>query len=71
MSPWTFTSDDGRFEMDFEPIMDRASCTDFKVLVSDQHQLFGKFTGKAILDDGTVIEIKDFLGFAEKVHNKW
>ena len=71
MSPWTFTSDDGRFEMDFEPIMDRASCTDFKVLVSDQHQVFGKFTGKAILDDGTVIEIKDFLGFAEKVHNKW
>lgn len=71
MSPWTFTSDDGRFEMDFIPIMDRAACTDFKVLLSDQHQVFGKFTGKAVLDDGTVIEIKDFLGFAEKVHNKW
>ena len=26
---------------------------------------------KAILDDGTVLEIKDFTGFAEKVHNKW
>ncbi len=71
MSPWTFTSDDGRFEMDFVPIMDRASCTDVKLIKSDQHQVFGKFTGKAILDDGTVIEIKDFLGFAEKVHNKW
>lgn len=71
MKPWTFTSDDGRFEMDFVPIMDRAACTDFKVLCSDQHQVFGKFTGKAVLDDGTVIEIKDFLGFAEKVHNKW
>ena len=71
MSPWTFTSDDGRFEMDFEPIMDRAALADFKILVSDQHQVFGKFTGKAILDDGTVIEVKDFLGFAEKVHNKW
>ncbi len=71
MSPWTFTSDDGRFEMDFLPVLDRASNTDFIVLGSNQHQVFGKFSGKAILDDGTVIEIKDFMGFAEKVMNKW
>ncbi len=71
MSPWTFTSDDGRFEMDFVPVMDRASNTDFVVLGSDQHQVFGKFTGEAVLDDGTVIEIRDFMGFAEKVMNKW
>lgn len=71
MSPWTFTSDDGRFEMDFIPIIDRAACTDVKVICSDQHQVFGRFTGKAVLDDGKEINIKDFLGFAEKVHNKW
>ncbi|MCR4789819.1 MAG: DUF2804 domain-containing protein [Treponemataceae bacterium] len=69
--PWTFTSNDGRFEMKFQPIIDRNACIDFKILCSDQHQVFGKFTGKAILDDGKVIEIKDFFGFAEKVHNKW
>ncbi|MBQ2004283.1 MAG: DUF2804 domain-containing protein, partial [Peptococcaceae bacterium] len=71
LKPWTFTSSDGRFEMDFEPIMDRAACTDLKVIISDQHQIFGKFTGKMILDDGSAIELKDFLGFAEKVRNKW
>ena len=71
MSPWTFTSDDGRFEMDFKPILDRAACTDFKILCSDQHQVFGLFSGKAVLDDGKAVEVKDFLGFAEKVHNKW
>lgn len=71
MDPWTFTSDDGRFEMDFVPIIDRASNTDFKILCSKQHQVFGKFTGKAVLDDGTVLELKDFFGFAEKVFNKW
>ena len=71
LSPWTFTSDDGRFEMEFVPILDRASCTDFKVLKSDQHQVFGRFTGKAVLDDGRVVEVRDFLGFAEKVMNKW
>ena len=51
--------------------MDRAACTDLKVIISDQHQIFGKFTGKMILDDGSAIELKDFLGFAEKVRNKW
>jgi len=71
MSPWTFTSDDGRFEMDFVPVLDRASCTDVKLIKSDQHQVFGLFTGKAVLDDGRVIEVKDFPGFAEKVENKW
>jgi hypothetical protein len=35
------------------------------------HQVFGLFSGKAILDDGTEIIIKDRLGFAEKVRNKW
>ena len=71
LKPWTFTSSDSRFEMDFTPILDRAACTDVKLIKSDQHQVFGYFTGKAVLDDGTVIEIKDFLGFAEKVENKW
>lgn len=71
LSPWTFTSSDARFEMDFVPILDRAACTDVKLIKSDQHQVFGYFTGVAVLDDGTEIHIKDFLGFAEKVENKW
>ncbi len=71
LSPWTFSSDDGRFEMDFTPIIDRKSLTSAAVILSDQHQVFGYFTGKAVLDDGTAVELKDFLGFAEKVRNKW
>lgn len=71
MKPWKFSSSDGRFEMDFVPILDRAALTDLKVIVSDQHQVFGKMTGKAILDDGTVIEVKDMVCFAEDVHNKY
>lgn len=71
LSPWSFTSDDGRFEMVFQPIIDRAACTDLKLICSDQHQVFGRFTGKVILDDGIEIEVKDFIGFAEKVMNKW
>lgn len=72
IDPWTFTSSDGRFEMDFVPIIDRNDYTSVaNLIVTDQHQVFGRMTGKAVLDDGRVIEIKDFLCFAEKVHNKY
>ena len=71
MRPWTFTSDDGRFEMDYTPVLDRASCSDVGLIKSDQHQVFGVFNGRAVLDDGTVLNVKDLPGFAEKVINKW
>lgn len=71
LEPWTFTSSDNRFEMEFVPIIDRSALMDFKIVGTDQHQVFGKMTGKAVLDDGTVLEIKDMLMFAEKVHNKY
>ena len=71
LSPWRFTSDDRRFEMSFAPILDRASRTDFKVLCSDQHQVFGRFSGRCVLDDGAVLRVRDLFGFAEKVFNKW
>ena len=57
--------------MNFEPIIDRASCTDIKIICSDQHQVFGKYTGRIVLDDGTELYLSEFLGFAEKVYNKW
>ena len=71
LKPWKFTSSDSRFEMDFVPVIDRASCTDFRLLKSDQHQVFGRFSGTAVLDDGTKLQIRDLFGFAEKVENKW
>ena len=71
MAPWRFSSSDGRFEMDFVPVLDRAAKIDFKLLVSDQHQVFGRMSGRAVLDDGAPLEIKDVLCFAEKVHNRY
>lgn len=69
--PWKFTSSDGRFEMDFMPLLDRSACLDYKLIVSDQHQVFGRMSGTTVLDDGTKVEIKDVLCFAEKVHNRY
>lgn len=71
MADWTFTSDDGRFEMNFKPLLDRFADTNVGIIRSCQHQVFGEFSGTAILDDGTVITLDKELGFAEKVFNKW
>lgn len=71
MAEWKFTSNDGRFEATFSPIIDRKAFSTALVISSNQHQVFGRFNGTATLDDGTKIEMRDFLGFAEKVDNKW
>lgn len=70
-SDWRFSSNDGRFEMTFVPIVDRASKTDLGVLVSDQHQVFGRFSGTVICDSGERVAVRDLIGFAERVHNRW
>jgi hypothetical protein len=71
MKPWTFSSSDKRFEMDFIPVIDRAAKISLGVVNTDQHQVFGKMSGKAVLDNGKVLEVKDLLCFAEDVHNKY
>ena len=69
--PWTFTSNDGRFEMEFKPIIDRVAPLDLKLICMLPHQVIGKLSGKAVLDDGSVIEVNVKIVFAERVHNKW
>jgi hypothetical protein len=71
MKPWTFSSNDGRFDMKFEPIIDRFSDTNLQIIRSNQHQVFGYYSGTLTYDVGHKVEIKKQLGFAEKVMNKW
>lgn len=71
LSPWKFTSNDGRFEMAFNPILDRKDFAKVFMIRTDQHQVFGYFTGNIVLANGQVLEITDFLGFAERVVNHW
>ncbi|MCL2513476.1 MAG: DUF2804 domain-containing protein [Oscillospiraceae bacterium] len=71
MKPWKWTSSDGRLEGDFVPVFDHATKVNIGVLCTDGHQVFGKFTGICILDDGTKLELKDFFCFAEDVRMKY
>ena len=71
LAPWKFTSSDGRFEMDFKPVLDRRSSTNLFLIKSIQHQVFGYFTGRVVLDDGKALDVEEFPGFAEDVLNWW
>lgn len=72
MDPWVFKSDDGRFDMTMVPVCDNYSSSRVAGLIGNQcHQVFGKWSGKAVLDDGKVIEIKDVIAFCENSDNRW
>jgi hypothetical protein len=45
--------------------------TDLKVLRSEVHQMFGKYNGTVVTDDGKKIEIKDLVGWSEEHNAKW
>ena len=70
MSPWKFTSNDGAVDLEFVPIVNRRDNTNLLVLKSNQNQVFGLFSGTLKIQD-KVIEIKNQIGFAEKVTNLW
>lgn len=71
MQPWTMTSEDKRLQLIFTPFLDRHARTDAKVLLSDVHQMFGKYSGTLITNDGETIKIQDLIGFAEEHHARW
>ena len=69
---WRISDDEGRLSLMFVPIVDRCDLIDVAhVLVSDQHQVFGRFYGSVTLDDGTKLDIDGLRGFAENVHNRY
>lgn len=68
---WQIRDQAERLQLSFHPLLNRAAKIDFKLLCSDQQQVFGHFNGNVILDDGTKLTLKDFFGFVEHVKNKW
>jgi hypothetical protein len=71
MNQWKFSSNDNRLKLTMEPLLDRIDNTNLLIIKNFGHQVFGKFNGFLVLDDGKKIEIKDQIGFAEKITNHY
>lgn len=69
--PWLMTAPDGRLELMFTPFMERVARTNLLVISSEVHQMFGRYTGHVIADDGETIRIDGLVGFAEEHHARW
>lgn len=67
--PWHMVDQDGRLDVVFTPLLDRVDYMDYKLIRSDQHQVFGMFSGTVVLDDGSVFSLADLRGSAEVIHN--
>ena len=71
LKPWRVSSNDQRLTLNFRPAVDRNSQLNLLAIASEQHQVFGYFSGQAVLDDGRILELRDLPGFAEEVRNRW
>ena len=71
LSPWRFTSNDNRLEMMFYPDQERIDRSRYFLYTSARRQLFGFFSGKVLLDDGSVVEFFNLTGFAERCKTRF
>ena len=71
MKPWKFTDTENRLDLTFTPFKDRLAQTNLGIITSKVHQMFGRYNGFAVTDEGEKIQITDLVGFAEEHHAKW
>lgn len=69
MLPWTIRGD--RVDLVFTPVYDRFSNFDRLIVCSKEHQVFGRFDGHVIGEDGVRYRVADIFGWAEEVSRRW
>ena len=70
-APWTMKSPDGRLDLVFTPFFERVAKTDALILKSEVHQMFGRYKGRVVTDEGKTLEISDLVGWAEEHNARW
>ena len=71
MQECTFSETNKRFEMTFTPVYDHHTDINLQVIRKECHQVFGRWNGYVVLDNGDKKEIKDLMAFIEFCNNRW
>jgi hypothetical protein len=71
MLPWKMTTPDGRLDLTFEPFLERVAKTQLLLIASEVHQIFGRYYGSLVVDDGERINLDGLIGFAEEHYARW
>lgn len=69
--PWLFRENQGRLDLMFTPFYERVARTNLPLLSSEVHQVFGRYDGRAVTDEGEEIQIRGLTGFAEEHRAQW
>lgn len=71
MRPWKFTDSEGRLALEFTPFKERLARTELGLITSEVHQMFGRYSGRVIADDGEILQLDGLIGFAEEHRARW
>lgn len=71
MQPWHFTDNQQRLDLKFIPFKERIARSNLGIIFSEVHQMFGHYSGRVVLDDGSTLPISNLVGFAEEHHARW
>ena len=71
LAPWRITSPDQRLTLEFAPVYDQHTNLNLFIKGIRAHRVWGRFTGRLRLDDGSEIQLPPSMGFAEEVWIKW
>ncbi|MDO4571903.1 MAG: DUF2804 domain-containing protein [Clostridia bacterium] len=71
MQPWRFADPERGFDLELRPFFDNFTETNFGLVRTRCHQLFGRFNGYATLEDGSRFPIENLAGFCEHAVNRW
>lgn len=67
----SYRDKEGRFVFTAVPMFDNHSDTNMVLMHTTCHQIFGRWSGVAITDDGMRLELRDMLAFCEHAKNRW
>jgi hypothetical protein len=71
MRPWKMTSPDGRLDLEFSPFLERVARTNLLLIASEVHQMFGRYHGRFVADNGETLDLSGLVGFAEEHRARW
>jgi len=69
MEPWHLHDKEDRLDLIFTPEYDRTTKTKLLWVDNCCHQMFGSFSGRAVLEDGMTLKINNLISFAEHAVN--
>lgn len=71
MKEWHVTSSDGRVDLKFTPEIERIAKTDIKIVKSEVHQMFGRYSGHLLMDGSLIFKVDGIRGAIEDHHATW